>query len=158
MVQTGVGSPALHATACADPGQRDEDERSHEHKNASPLLTLLFKPDWSCKPLLVCYSKHFVLAKFPCGQMCKHFHLTHTDSDCLQVRGGLLLWAVKWCLWTSALKAGGLLAQTGCPHHSSPRSVEMSRPWRQRGIYGNSLGRCVMFLYHPYYCRFHPGS
>ncbi|KAI3374969.1 hypothetical protein L3Q82_021495, partial [Scortum barcoo] len=41
MVQTRVGSPALHAAACANPGQRDEDERSHEHKT-TPLLTLLY--------------------------------------------------------------------------------------------------------------------
>lgn len=41
VVQTRVGSPAIHATARANPGQRDEDERSHEHKT-SPLLTLLF--------------------------------------------------------------------------------------------------------------------
>ncbi len=41
VVKTGVRSPALHAAACANPGQRDEDERSHEHKT-TPLLTLLF--------------------------------------------------------------------------------------------------------------------
>ena len=41
VVKAGVRSPALHAAACANPGQRDEDERSHEHKT-TPLLTLLF--------------------------------------------------------------------------------------------------------------------
>lgn len=38
VVQTGVGSPAIHAAARSNPGQWDEDERSHEHKTA-PLLT-----------------------------------------------------------------------------------------------------------------------
>lgn len=42
MVKTGVGSPALHAAACANPGQRDENERSYEHKTTPPLVTLLF--------------------------------------------------------------------------------------------------------------------
>lgn len=41
MVQTRVGPSALHAAAGADSGQRNEDERSHEHKAAPPLLTAL---------------------------------------------------------------------------------------------------------------------
>ena len=41
VVKARVGSPALHAAARADPGQRDEDERSHEHRTTPPLLTLL---------------------------------------------------------------------------------------------------------------------
>lgn len=41
VVETRIRSPALHAAACANPGQRDEDERSHEHKTTPPLLTLL---------------------------------------------------------------------------------------------------------------------
>lgn len=41
MVKTRVGSPSLHAAACANSGQRDEDECSHEHRITPPLLTLL---------------------------------------------------------------------------------------------------------------------
>lgn len=41
VVKTRVGSPSLHAAACANPGQRDEDERSHEHRIPPHLLTLL---------------------------------------------------------------------------------------------------------------------
>lgn len=37
-------------------------------------------------------------------------------------------WTVRWCLWRSALKAGRLLAQTGCPHRFSPRPYEMPLP------------------------------
>lgn len=51
VVQTGVGSPALHAAARADPGQRDEDERSHEHKSTPPLLTRLLASGRSRRPL-----------------------------------------------------------------------------------------------------------
>lgn len=52
VVKTRIRPPALHAAACANPGQRDEDERSHEHK-ATPLLTQLSHPGWSWKPLHV---------------------------------------------------------------------------------------------------------
>lgn len=60
VVQTGVGSPAINAAARSNPGQWDEDERSHEHKT-TPLLTPLFilagvKPLHVSKMLLtVCF-------------------------------------------------------------------------------------------------------
>lgn len=59
VVQTGIWSSAIHATACANPGQRDEDERSHEHKTTS-LLTLLaswleFKVPHVNKMLVFCF-------------------------------------------------------------------------------------------------------
>lgn len=43
-------------------------------------------------------------------------------------------------------------------HHSSLRPLEMTRPWRQSGIHGNSAGHFVIFLYYSYYYRVHPGD
>lgn len=162
VVKTRVRSPALHAAACANPGQRDEDERSHEHKT-TPLLTLLFTSwlelkappcKYSCVHSTVC-----MLLFFKYSVICWWYNLFPLPS--LSSRPGLRWvshWAVKWCLWRSALKAGRLLAQTGCPHHSSPCPLETSRPRRQSGIHGNSAGHSVIFLYYWYYCRFHPGD
>lgn len=39
VVQAAVRPPSLHAAACADPGERDEDERAHGQTSAISLLT-----------------------------------------------------------------------------------------------------------------------
>lgn len=184
VVQTGVRSPAFHAAAGADLGEWDEDERSHGHNVTPPLLTLLSSsrlepkaPPCKCssppsgyfspKPFnnntlwigalgLKLYSFFsFVIYKSQWNFSCLRF--AFILSACLGLR-----WvsqrAVKWCLWRSVLKAGRLLAQIGCRHHSSPCPFETSLPWRQSGIHGNTAGHSVILLYYSNYCRSHSGA
>lgn len=124
VVQTGIWASAIHATACANPGQRDEDERSYEHKTTS-LLTL-FTCSFSDGVKHCCFFNNVL---YEAQEMVSH--TLSVWSTIIFLPLGLRwvsLWAVRWCLWRSVLKAGKLLAQAGCPHRSSPCPVEMPRP------------------------------
>lgn len=55
------------------------------------------------------------------------------------------LWAVRWCLWRSVLKAGRLLAQTGCPPSLFTMPSRDAPPRHCSGIHGTGAGHSIVF-------------